>query len=70
MRCAKAGIEPVFDPALRARHLYDRDLSAFRRDCRLQGESRRLLRDAHADLLGRELSDDPRRARPSPTPWA
>jgi len=55
IRCLKAGIRGAFEPSLRARHLYDRDLAAFRRDMRVQGESRRLIHDAHADLLGGEL---------------
>jgi glycosyltransferase involved in cell wall biosynthesis len=55
IRCLKAGIEGRFDRTLRARHLYDRPFDAFRRDCRIQGESRKLIHDLHADLLGREL---------------
>jgi glycosyltransferase involved in cell wall biosynthesis len=55
IRCLKAGIEGRFDPSLRARHLYDRTFDAFRGDCRIQGESRKLIHDAHADLLGAEL---------------
>jgi glycosyltransferase involved in cell wall biosynthesis len=59
IRCAKAGMRAVFDPALRGEHLYDRDLAQYRYDCRLQGESRRLIHDAHADLVGTELADEP-----------
>ena len=59
IRCLKAGVEGVFDPSLLALHLYDRPLPAFRRDCRVQGESRRLLHDLHADLLGAALVDRP-----------
>jgi glycosyltransferase involved in cell wall biosynthesis len=59
IRCAKAGIRPVFDPTLVAEHLYDRTLAEFRRDCRLQGRSRVMLHEAHADLLGRELMEEP-----------
>jgi hypothetical protein len=55
LRCMKAGIRGVFDPSLYATHLYDRSFEAYRRDSRLQGESRRLLRHAHADVVG----DDP-----------
>lgn len=58
VRCAKAGIKPVFDPSLEAVHLYDRSIEAFRKDFRLQGESRRMLHDAHADFLGDDLADD------------
>jgi hypothetical protein len=55
IRCLKAGIEGRFDRSLRGRHLYDRSFEAFRRDCRIQGESRKLIHDVHADLLGTEL---------------
>lgn len=58
LRCAKAGIQAVFDPSLRGEHLYDRALDAFRRDMRSQGESRKLIHDVHSDLVGAELSDD------------
>lgn len=59
IRCAKAGIHGVFDPSLLGEHVFDRDLAAYRRDARVQGESRRLLHDAHADLLGHDLATDP-----------
>lgn len=52
LRCLKAGIAGVFDPALHALHLYDRSFEAFRRDCRIQGESRRLVEAAHGDVVG------------------
>jgi glycosyltransferase involved in cell wall biosynthesis len=55
IRLFKAGVRGVFDPSLRATHLYDRPLAAFRRDCRVQGESRKLIHDAHADVLGAGL---------------
>ena len=55
IRCLKAGVEGVFDPTLHALHLYDRSLDAYRRDCRVQGESRHLIHHAHADLLGPDL---------------
>lgn len=58
IRCAKAGITPVFDGGLVAEHLYERALPEFRRDCRLQGESRKLLHEEHADVLGEDLNDD------------
>lgn len=58
LRCAKAGVEPVFDPFLAAEHLYDRDLAAYRRDMRIQGQSRRLIHEVHGDMVGPELSDD------------
>lgn len=59
IRCAKAGMRAVFDPALRGLHLYDRNLEQWRSDSRIQGESRRLLHEAHADLVGGELMRDP-----------
>jgi GT2 family glycosyltransferase len=59
IRCAKAGIRPAFDPALFAEHLYDRTMPQFRRDCRLQGLSRRLLHEAHPDVVGQELMENP-----------
>jgi hypothetical protein len=52
LRCLKAGIRGEYDDALRAEHRYDRDLAAFRRDSRIQGESRRMLRAAHPDVVG------------------
>ena len=55
LRCLKAGVEGVFDPTLHALHLYDRSLDAYRRDCRVQGESRQLIHHAHGDLLGPDL---------------
>jgi len=55
VRCLKAGVRGVFDGTLHALHLYDRDLEAFRRDCRIQGQSRRMIHEVHADLLGDEL---------------
>lgn len=58
VRCAKAGIEAVFDRSLLGEHLYDRSLEQYRSDCRIQGESRVLLHDVHADMLGRDLVDD------------
>jgi glycosyltransferase involved in cell wall biosynthesis len=62
IRCAKAGMGAVFDPTLRGEHLYDRDLPAYRRDCRVQGESRKLIHDAHADLVGERLAERPSRS--------
>jgi glycosyltransferase involved in cell wall biosynthesis len=55
LRCLKAGVQGAFDPALHSVHLYDRDLPAFRRDCRVQGESRRMIHEVHDDLLGGAL---------------
>jgi glycosyltransferase involved in cell wall biosynthesis len=58
LRCLKAGVQGAFDPSLHSVHLYDRDLAAFRRDCRVQGESRRMIHEVHDDLLGGELVRD------------
>lgn len=58
LRCAKAGIRAVFDETLVGEHLYDRDLDAWRRDCRIQGETRVMVHEAHGDVLGEELSPD------------
>jgi len=55
LRCLKAGVEGVFDPSLHGLHVYDRPLDAYRRDCRVQGESRVLVHEAHGDLLGEDL---------------
>ena len=52
LRCLKAGVSAVFDRSLHGVHLYDRSMEEFRSDSRLQGESRRLLRELHPDLLG------------------
>jgi glycosyltransferase involved in cell wall biosynthesis len=55
IRCHKAGITGVFDRSLLAMHDYDRSLEAYRRDCRVLGESRRLLSEAHGDVVGRTV---------------
>jgi len=55
IRCLKAGIRGVFDPSLSATHEYSRSLAQFRGDMRLQGQSRQLIHEEHADLLGVEL---------------
>jgi glycosyltransferase involved in cell wall biosynthesis len=55
MRLFKAGVRGVFDASLKAWHRYDRPLDAFRRDCRVQGESRQLIHEAHADIVGEGL---------------
>jgi hypothetical protein len=59
LRLLKAGVRGAFDPQLASVHLYDRDLAAFRRDCRVQGQSRRLIHDVHDDLLGGALVHEP-----------
>jgi glycosyltransferase involved in cell wall biosynthesis len=55
IRCHKAGIRGAFDPTLRALHLFDRSLDAYRRDCRVMGESLVLLRRAHPDVIAGDL---------------
>jgi len=60
LRCLKAGIRGVFDPSLRAVHEYSRSLEQYRRDMRVQGASRALIHQEHADLLGPELVRDAR----------
>lgn len=41
--CERAGLEPIFDRALRARHSYGKSLRTFSSECRRSGESRALL---------------------------
>jgi glycosyltransferase involved in cell wall biosynthesis len=55
IRCHKAGIQGEFDRSLRATHEFERSLEAYRRDCRIMGESRRMLSAAHGDLLGGDV---------------
>jgi glycosyltransferase involved in cell wall biosynthesis len=55
LRCLKAGIQGRFDPGLRGTHEYSRSLVQYRRDCRMGGQSRRLMHEAHPDLLGADL---------------
>ena len=59
IRCAKAGIRAVFDPSLRAEHIYSRTLHAYRQDSWVQGQSRTLLHRAHPETLGEELTEVP-----------
>ena len=47
------------DARLRGVHLYDRGLEAWRQDYRVQGRSRRLLHEAHSDVVGAELTENP-----------
>jgi glycosyltransferase involved in cell wall biosynthesis len=64
IRCHKAGIRGVFDPSLRALHLYDRPLDAYRRDCRVMGESLVLMRDVHPEVVAGDLVRGERGVRP------
>jgi glycosyltransferase involved in cell wall biosynthesis len=59
IRCAKAGMRAVFDPTLVGEHLYERDIAQYRSDCRIQGESVKLIHSIHADLVGEELTENP-----------
>jgi len=62
IRCAQAGIRPGFDPALVAEHLYDRALGPWRGACLVPGHPRVMLHEAHADVVGEGLVENPRRA--------
>jgi glycosyltransferase involved in cell wall biosynthesis len=64
IRCHKAGIRGVFDPSLRARHMFERPLEAYRRDCRVLGESLVLMAEIHPDVLGGDLVRGGPGARP------
>jgi glycosyltransferase involved in cell wall biosynthesis len=64
IRCHKAGIRGVFDPSLRALHLFDRPLDAYRRDCRVMGESLVLMRAVHPDVVTGDLVHGAPGARP------
>ena len=55
IRCHKAGITGLFDRSLRASHEFERSLEAYRRDCRIMGQSRRMLSEAHGDVLGGDV---------------
>jgi glycosyltransferase involved in cell wall biosynthesis len=52
LRCVHAGLRGVFDPVLRAEHLYSRNHTAFLSDARGSGRSWALLHQAHASELG------------------
>jgi glycosyltransferase involved in cell wall biosynthesis len=52
LRCLHAGLRGVYDPSLRAAHLYRRGPEAFLRDARNSGRSLRLLHESHASELG------------------
>ena len=64
IRCHKAGIRGVFDPSLRALHLFDRPLDAYRRDCRVMGESLVLMSAVHPEAVGGDLVHGTPGARP------
>lgn len=52
LRLRRVGLRGVFDRALRAEHLYARDLAGFVRDSRAQGIGRRAVHELHTDVLG------------------
>jgi glycosyltransferase involved in cell wall biosynthesis len=55
IRCFRAGLQGRFDRALHAEHLYSRDLTSFRRDCRRSGSARPVIHELHPDIVGVEL---------------
>jgi glycosyltransferase involved in cell wall biosynthesis len=52
LRCLEAGLRGVFDPSLRARHLYDRDLRSFLSNVYQQGKGRWFIHQRHSELVG------------------
>jgi glycosyltransferase involved in cell wall biosynthesis len=64
IRCHKAGIRGEFDRSLCAQHLFDRPLDAYRRDCRVLGESLVLMAGIHPDVIGGDLVRGESHARP------
>jgi glycosyltransferase involved in cell wall biosynthesis len=52
LRCARAGLRGVFDPRLRAEHLFERSQAAYLRTAYRSGAGRVRLHRAHADLIG------------------
>lgn len=52
LRCIRAGLRGVFDPSLRAKHLYTRSFEQFLADARKQGVSGVWMHREYADLLG------------------
>ncbi len=59
IRCMKAGIRGVYDPSLRAEHLFERTMQQWRSDYRFQGTSRTMLQAIHEDVLGERRADHP-----------
>jgi glycosyltransferase involved in cell wall biosynthesis len=52
LRCRRAGLVGVFDPALAARHAHSRSLEGFLRDARSQGAGELRVHQLHRDQLG------------------
>jgi len=57
LRCRSAGLEPVFDRSLRARHHVRRSWAQFQADSRAQGIGRLLVHTRHEDVLGPMVLD-------------
>lgn len=59
LRCQAAGLEPVFDRSLLARHHYQRSWANFRLDSRRQGLGRVLVHARHEVVIGPLRLDEP-----------
>jgi glycosyltransferase involved in cell wall biosynthesis len=66
LRCLKAGLTGVFDPSLKADHLYTRTVDGFLADARAQGAGVYLVHKLHADVLGPLAPDTFEEGLPSP----
>ncbi|WP_432488052.1 glycosyltransferase family 2 protein [Kineococcus sp. SYSU DK018] len=63
LRCLRAGLSGVYDPALASRHAHSRTLAQFRADARRQGAGRVVLAERYPDLVE---AADPLAGLPSP----
>jgi len=63
LRCLRAGLSGVYDPALSSRHVHTRTLEQFRTDSRRQGAGRALLAQRYPDLIE---APDPLAGLPDP----
>jgi glycosyltransferase involved in cell wall biosynthesis len=52
LRCLKAGLTGVYDPKLKADHLYTRSVDGFMADARAQGAGVHLVHRLHPDVVG------------------
>ncbi len=66
LRCLKAGLTGVFDPSLKADHLYTRSVDGFLADARAQGAGVYLVHKLHTDVLGPLAPDAFEEGLPSP----
>jgi GT2 family glycosyltransferase len=66
LRCLKAGLTGVFDPKLKADHLYTRSVDGFLADARAQGSGVYLVHKLHTDVLGALAPDAFEEGLPSP----